>query len=177
MGGIYRRALVQDAPQGYSKTGSKQWCYDYFWTWSCDNCGGEGGMTTQIPQCPECDHHRCLDCPLEIQKLRSYWMPIPESNTSSLVTHKDSYTSNAASKNGGLIPSSLRAFSPGKEYVTFCIYKNASKDHNSQNPSSSSPTFSQPKSPVDGLPFKLEGRGSIAPFVSPSVASLIAIYT
>jgi hypothetical protein len=44
---------------------SKSKVEEYIWTWCCDNCGVEGGMTTQIQQCPGCDHYRCSDCPLE----------------------------------------------------------------------------------------------------------------
>ena len=44
---------------------SKLKVQEYIWTWCCDNCGVEGGMTTKIEQCPGCDHYRCPDCPLE----------------------------------------------------------------------------------------------------------------
>lgn len=34
------------------------------WLWGCDNCGHSGDMTCFIEQCPECQHHRCNNCPL-----------------------------------------------------------------------------------------------------------------
>jgi hypothetical protein len=42
-----------------------------YWTWFCSECsdfaGGvtSGGMTTEIDQCPQCDHTRCVHCTVE----------------------------------------------------------------------------------------------------------------
>jgi hypothetical protein len=45
-------------------TGAK---YVYCWTWACCSCGRQGGMTTEILNCPDvyCAHLRCENCPLE----------------------------------------------------------------------------------------------------------------
>jgi hypothetical protein len=46
------------------------------WVWSCDNCGHSAGMTLMIGHCPECNHHRCIDCQLApIGNSSSYEMP------------------------------------------------------------------------------------------------------
>jgi hypothetical protein len=35
------------------------------WSWCCDNCGTQGGMSAFIEQCPECRHIRCGSCQME----------------------------------------------------------------------------------------------------------------
>jgi len=33
--------------------------------WTCDNCGGQGGMSVEIENCPDCQHPRCENCKAE----------------------------------------------------------------------------------------------------------------
>lgn len=44
-------------------------------TWYCDNCGLQGGMTIRIQQCPECYHHRCPHCLVELRRFNVFVEP------------------------------------------------------------------------------------------------------
>jgi hypothetical protein len=36
---------------------------EYFWVWSCHNCGSQASMSVKINEhCVDCDHRRCPDC-------------------------------------------------------------------------------------------------------------------
>ena len=157
---------------GYHKAELAPRFYDYFWTWCCDNCGRHAGMTTQILQCPECYHHRCLDCPLDLQKTRIIHIPTSNARSS---TNKHKSASNPLATNGDATYSDSRQSSRDKEYVTPSRYDDVSKDPDWEHLSTSSSTIPQPENPANGHPCNLESIGSTWPFVSPSVPIFISI--
>jgi hypothetical protein len=59
---------------GYGKRDNSTPTPGYFWQWlwGCCGCGAHAGMSTFIENCPGCSHTRCVACPMESVKIRSY---------------------------------------------------------------------------------------------------------
>jgi hypothetical protein len=69
IGPMPQQKMILPAESSSESSGSKKTKarvrYEKVIVWSCDKCGQQGGMTTDIESCPDCDHIRCKNCSTE----------------------------------------------------------------------------------------------------------------